>query len=141
MTIFGGVVVNTSSFVKTKPVVLWLSSLVSGEHLELCENDVCCVVVDFVRLMLAYSISSPTRWDGEAKQLLFVGRITLIKSMLQALSTYVTQPICYQNLYTILLTIIVRTLYGKILISLKIHMEFWSSICPPKSHGGLGIRR
>ncbi|RDX63059.1 hypothetical protein CR513_58548, partial [Mucuna pruriens] len=57
------------------------------------------------------------------KQLSFVGRVTLTKSMLQALPTYMSNQQCYQSLYATLLTRSGRTLYGEILISLERFMS------------------
>nr|WMB96745.1 hypothetical protein [Solanum melongena] len=69
------------------------------------------------------------------------GRVTLIKSILSALPSYLMQT-CYlpDNVVQELDKMIISFLWGEMNGTRKLHELSWDQVCLPKDQGGLGLR-
>lgn len=79
--------------------------------------------------------------NWKTKQLSMAGRVTLAKSVLQALPSYVMQSACLPRALCDEIDRKCRNfIWGDSESQRHIHLASWSSICIPKKNGGLGLR-
>ncbi|XP_059302212.1 uncharacterized protein LOC132054176 [Lycium ferocissimum] len=90
--------------------------------------------------MLAKIIKKLNRW--QSKMLSFGGRIVLIKSVLQAVPTYILSAIKpHKGIINLMDKHFCNFLWGSKEGKNKYHWSSWENLCYPKHESGIGIRR
>ncbi|KAL2963186.1 hypothetical protein AAZX31_17G186400 [Glycine max] len=78
----------------------------------------------------------------KVKSISFVGIMTLTKSVLQALPTYVMQTTIFpKSIWDNVDKACKNFIWGCSSTDKKMHLVSWDKMCNPKEHGGLGLRK